>query len=106
MSRSPDFCPHCGEELDSVVVRCPNCRTDLGRRTDGDSSKSAGLAALLSLLITGVGHLYLGAVARGAGWFVGGIGLAVILGLTIPELSPLSFLVPVAAAVDAYTLAS
>jgi TM2 domain-containing membrane protein YozV len=105
MSRSPDFCPNCGEQLDGAPVRCPNCHTD-PRPDSSDTSKSAGLAALLSLLITGVGHLYLGEIARGAGWFVGGIGLAVVLAATIPELGLLSFLIPVAAAVDAYALAA
>ncbi|MFC6974944.1 hypothetical protein ACFQL1_10035 [Halomicroarcula sp. GCM10025709] len=67
MSGSPDH----GVKLDGVALRCPNCQTGLGSDA-GDASKSARLAALRALLITGVGHVSLGEIARGVGWFVGG----------------------------------
>jgi len=43
-------------------------------------TKSGGVAVLLSLLLTGAGHLYAGHTARGFAWFFGGIVLAIATG--------------------------
>jgi TM2 domain-containing membrane protein YozV len=47
--------------------------------------KNATLAAVLSFLIAGVGHFYLGEWRRGALWLGGALVVAIILGLALPN---------------------
>ena len=98
MSGPQNYCQACGAGLGDAD-RCPDC----GREV---STKSAVLAALLSLLVTGTGHLYLGAVTRGVAWFLGSAAIAVFLAVVVPEATILAFGLPFAAAIDAYAQAS
>ena len=68
-----NFCPECGNKLISPNAEiCPGC----GVRLRGSTEKSPGLAALCSLLFTGMGQVYNGDVGRGflflAGTVIGG----------------------------------
>jgi len=48
--------------------------------------KNAILAAVLSVLIAGPGHFYLGEWKRGALWLAGALALGVGLGLALPNV--------------------
>jgi len=61
--------------------------------------KSPAISAILSLLIAGLGQIYLGRFWRGAGWFVVGIILGIASG------GVLAIFIWIGAAVDAYLLA-
>lgn len=98
MSGEQNYCASCGAELDPHRPSCVECGYEPG------SDKSAALAALLSLLITGLGQLYAGEVLRGAGWFLGSLTAAVLIAATVPRLAVVTFLFPLAAAFDAYAL--
>ena len=68
------YCRNCGRELEADVNFCPAC----GYSSNGTSQragntqtailmhkKSEGLTLLLSILLTGVGHIYVGKIADG-----------------------------------------
>lgn len=96
MTAGQNYCASCGAELDPVLDECIECGYE------PDSAKSPVVAAVLSLLITGAGHVYAGEALRGLGWFLGSVVGAVLLVVVDPSLSTVAILFPVAAAVDAY----
>jgi TM2 domain-containing membrane protein YozV len=70
------YCRDCGSEIESTVVKCPNC----GSRQAGAVSyqeiettfrqtnypmKNPGLAAVLSAFFVGFGQIYNGEIAKG-----------------------------------------
>ena len=70
------FCPECGEELEGSPRYCPSCGAELGGRGGSRAgvtgvvqvavgTKSPGLAAVLSFLISGLGQIYVGRIGRG-----------------------------------------
>ena len=61
--------------------------------------KSPVISAILSLIIAGLGQIYLGRFWRGAGWFIVGIILGIVSG------GILAIFVWIGAAVDSYLLA-
>ena len=61
--------------------------------------KNPIISAILSLLIAGLGQIYLGRFRRGAAWFIGGVILGILSG------GVLAIFVWIGAAVDAYLLA-
>ncbi|WP_458452988.1 double zinc ribbon domain-containing protein [Methanobrevibacter sp.] len=67
----PKFCSGCGFELNDSLKFCPECGTPTSnevQRTNNQISnvqKSAGLAAVLSFLIIGLGQVYLGLTKKG-----------------------------------------
>lgn len=61
--------------------------------------KSPVISAILSLLIAGLGQIYLGRFWRGAGWFIVGIILGIASG------GVLAIFVWIGAAIDSYFLA-
>lgn len=65
-------------------------------------SPRPGLAAALSLLVPGLGHLLIGERGRGAIWLAGWLVLALLSGAAH---SPAVVILMVVAAVDAYALA-
>lgn len=95
MAGERNYCASCGAELDPVVAECVECGYE------PDSGKNPLLAAVLTLLITGAGHIYAGKALRGVGWFVGSIAGAVVLVVLDPALGVLSICFPVAGAFDA-----
>lgn len=79
------FCVHCGESINYYSELCPKCgvrqtvqlhHTSVGTR--GIPSKNPALAAILNVLIIGLGHLYLGKFMRGLGLFIISVGILTI----------------------------
>lgn len=102
-----DFCAACGERLDPGEEACPACGASADSLAGGrrqSSEKSTVIAVVLSLLITGVGHVYLGQITRGGAWLVGGIAAGVAL--SVVDLALLALVFPLGAAIDAGYLAS
>lgn len=64
----------------------------------------AVIAAILSLLITGLGQIYLKRIARGLTWLFGGIALGITIGTIAPVLSSVSFVIPILSSADAYLI--
>lgn len=78
--RSNKFCKGCGSEVHPQAEICPNCGVRLQEQVQQPTDeKSAGLAAVLSALVVGLGQLYNGQIGKGIAFFV----LAIILGITI-----------------------
>lgn len=77
------FCKNCGFEMDSNLSFCPECGTSTSGQLNSVNppvrynEKSAGLAALLSFLIIGLGQIYIGLTKKGIILFV----LAIVSGI-------------------------
>jgi len=102
------FCPRCGTMIPYEEVSCPLCGEPQpqfahARRRGG---KRMWVAVALSLLVTGLGHVYLGEWRRGLLFF----GVAFTLGfaasgyISYEWLIVLGAVIAVAAAYDAYRL--
>jgi TM2 domain-containing membrane protein YozV len=106
------YCPYCGVQIDHKYAVCPNCgktqpQIDGVDRVRAPPRKTPMLAAILSLLITGSGQIYLGRVGRGL-CFLGVVLLVSILLdgiLTFDELMIIGLSLSVISAWDAYRLA-
>jgi TM2 domain-containing membrane protein YozV len=99
------FCPKCGKEVTEEMSVCPYCGNPLkvmptqreapvSRVTVG--TKNSGLAAVLSLIIPGLGQMYAGKIGRGLFFLFIGIPLTVIIALfffwlILPLFLPLAF---------------
>ena len=79
------FCPNCGSKIPKSIKFCPECGSptsntpqvnNTGNNTGNsvvNSDKSPVLAAILSLIIIGLGQIYLGLTKKGILLFVGAI---------------------------------
>jgi len=113
------YCSNCGNQLPDGASFCPGCGTPLGepkKETKTTASfdrasasiivnkKSEGLAIILSLIITGLGEMYVGQVGKGIMLLIVQVLLWV---LTMMFLFP--FIIAIAVWIysmyDAYTLA-
>ncbi|NPE28593.1 zinc-ribbon domain-containing protein [Methanococcoides sp. SA1] len=66
------FCSNCEEEIDEKAVICPKCGVTSGTRHPAPKSpKDPVLAAVLSLLFSGLGQVYNGELKKGIGILVG-----------------------------------
>jgi TM2 domain-containing membrane protein YozV len=99
------FCPKCGREVTEEMNICPYCGNPLKavpkqrevpvpRVTIG--TKNSGLAAVLSLIIPGLGQMYAGQIGRGLLFLFVVIPLTVIIALfffwlILPLFLPLAF---------------
>ncbi len=107
------YCPNCAREVDPGMKYCPECGYDLNashQPNDGPSEamfknkKSDVLALILSMIIVGLGHMYINKVKKGV------ILLVAIFMVTLVGFSYLPiviFCAPVIwfyAMYDAYTL--
>ena len=86
MEKATKFCSNCGAEIDKEAEICPKCgvRVKLPIRAE---IKSAGLAAVLSFVIPGLGQIYNGQI----GWGILLVILASIFGLLSIVLIGLPF---------------
>ncbi len=102
------FCPHCGTMIPYDEAYCPACGEpqpllDGVRRRP---VKETWVAVLLSLLVTGLGHLYLGRWRRGLAI----LGATVVVGgvaslyLSYDQVMVVGLVFALFAAVDAYKL--
>ena len=76
------FCQNCGEKIDINAEICPNC----GVRVAGvvpSGEKSVLLAAILSFLFPGLGHLYNGLTKKGISFIIAYLVSAVLIVLFI-----------------------
>ncbi|WP_405306447.1 zinc-ribbon domain-containing protein [Methanobrevibacter sp.] len=76
------FCQSCGEKININAEICPHC----GVRVAGISpsqEKSVALAAILSFLFPGLGHLYNGLTKKGVSFIIAYIVSAVLIFLLI-----------------------
>jgi TM2 domain-containing membrane protein YozV len=62
------FCSSCGKPIKKEAEICPNC--GVRQKTSPQNLKSPGLAAILSVLITGLGQIYNGQIGKGIGLIV------------------------------------
>lgn len=101
------FCANCGQAVNANQVICTSCGCALkaggavqssGQKTILPSGKSASTATILSCLITGVGQMYLGQVAKGVAILLGGM---VVSGVTCGFAAPVIWVV---AMIDAYKI--
>ncbi|WP_244603505.1 zinc ribbon domain-containing protein [Methanococcoides sp. NM1] len=72
MGKPMTFCSNCGAEIDEKAAMCPKCGVPTGTRyLTPQSPKDPGLAAVLSLLFSGLGQVYNGELRKGIGILVG-----------------------------------
>lgn len=77
------FCPNCGSEMNINADFCQECGTSLNApqnnpaKSISNSNKSPTSALVLSLLIIGLGQIYLGLTKKGITLFI----LAIISGI-------------------------
>ena len=103
------FCPHCGTMIPYIETYCPSCgepQPDL-EFVYRKPEKKVWVAVLLSFLITGLGHVYLGRWRRGITIFgatlaVGGVASFYF---TYEQVMALGVLIALVSAYDAYLLA-
>lgn len=92
------FCQSCGKKINIKAEICPHC----GVRVAGVSpsgEKSVALAAILSFLFPGLGHLYNGLTKKGVSFIIAYIVSAVLIFLLIGFV--LIFIVWIWALIDA-----
>lgn len=76
------FCQSCGKEININAEICPNC----GVRVAGvavNQEKSVALAAILSFLFPGLGHVYNGLTKKGISFIVAYLISAILIFLLI-----------------------
>jgi TM2 domain-containing membrane protein YozV len=106
------YCPYCGVQIEKKYDTCPNCgkpqpAIDGVERVITKPKKNPLIAALLSLIITGTGQIYVGKVWRGVAY------LAVVLAVSfVPEdiisfemMMGIGVVISIISAIDAYYLA-
>jgi TM2 domain-containing membrane protein YozV len=107
------YCPYCGVQIENKYTVCPSCgknqpQIDGVDRVQAPSRKNPLLAAILSLLITGLGQIYLGRVIRGLCYlvivFLVGIFLSEILKFDELYLMIFGIIISIISAWDAYRL--
>lgn len=92
------FCQNCGEKIDINAEICPYC----GVRVAGvapSGEKSVVLAAILSFLFPGLGHLYNGLTKKGVSFIIAYIVSAILIFLLVGFI--LIFIVWIWALIDA-----
>ncbi|MEE0901008.1 MAG: zinc ribbon domain-containing protein [Methanobrevibacter sp.] len=92
-SNGPKFCHSCGFKLDGNYKFCPNCGYDLENKTQVRSraydsvvtteEKSVLVSVILSIIIPGLGHFYLGLSRKGAIFLLAYVVSAILILLLI-----------------------
>lgn len=65
-ARTTKYCSNCAAEIDINAEICPKCGVRQMNYNPSSSEKNVWVAVLLSLLIVGLGHFYLGLPKKGA----------------------------------------
>ncbi|WP_400203555.1 zinc-ribbon domain-containing protein [Candidatus Methanomassiliicoccus intestinalis] len=88
------YCVKCGSEIPDGSEFCSKCGNPVSPSASQNNAyanpqpyayqyqrplKSAGLAAVLSFLFTGLGQVYVGKIARGIGFIVCGVVIALVM---------------------------
>jgi len=102
------FCPRCGTMIPYEEATCPLCGEPQPRFAGQKVKprKRTWVAVALSLLVTGLGHVYLGEWRRGLTFF----GAAFVIGfvasdyVSYDKLIILGAIIAVTAAYDAYSI--
>lgn len=102
------FCPHCGTMIPYDEAYCPACG-EPQPSPEGVSRrpvKKTWIAVLLSLLITGLGHVYLGRWRRGLTIFAATLAVGGVASLYLPndQVMLIGLLFALFSAYDAYLL--
>ena len=76
MERKEKYCPYCGTLIPYLDEYCPSCSKAQPpmpgmRIAVVKPSKKVWLAVLLSLLLTGLGQVYIGQWRKGVAFFIG-----------------------------------
>ncbi|MCB5280100.1 MAG: zinc ribbon domain-containing protein [Candidatus Cloacimonetes bacterium] len=84
------YCPHCGASLDPASQQKQqnnnnNCQTIYAIR-----DKNEGIALILSLLVPGIGQMYVGKILRGFVFLFSGIIVAIIMTAAIIAMGAIS----------------
>ncbi len=77
------FCQSCGKKIDINAEICPHCGVRVANFNTPSEEKSALLAAILSFLFPGLGHIYLGLTKKGISFIIAYIVSAVLIFLVI-----------------------
>ena len=108
------YCPYCGAQIDFKYSICPNCGKPqpliegmIQAQRVHRNRKNPILAFILSLLITGVGQIYLGKISRGLVFLASILIIGFFLDpyLDFNELAAISIGFSLVSAYDAYRLA-
>jgi len=103
------YCTFCGTMIPYYETYCPSCGEALptlpGMKKK-QPKKNVMVAVVLSLIVTGLGHFYIGRRRRGATFLFGTIILGGLLSLYISDeqLFILGFIISIISAYDAYLL--
>ncbi len=77
------FCQSCGKKIDINAEICPYCGVRVANIRQSSDEKNVLLAAILSFLFPGLGHLYLGLNKKGISFIVAYIVSAILVFLVI-----------------------
>ena len=91
------FCPKCGKDIDAGSQFCKYCGESIGNTCQSNYQggaqpqyviplKSSGIAAVLALIIPGLGHIYAGNIGKGLLLLILEIILMCFYGLLFPLL--------------------
>lgn len=102
------FCPRCGTMIPNQEAFCPICGEEQPQlpRMPKKKNRRTWVAVMLSLLVTGLGHVYLGEWQRGLGFF----GLAFMFSLvassymSYEQIIIVGVIIAVASAIDAHSI--
>jgi TM2 domain-containing membrane protein YozV len=104
------FCPHCGTMIPYDETYCPACGEPqpVLKGVRSKPVKKTWIAVLLSLLVTGLGHLYLGRWRRGLAILAATlvVGVVASLYLSYDQVMLVGLLFALFSAIDAYNLSS
>ncbi len=102
------FCPHCGAMIPYDEASCPACGEPqpVLEAASRKPVKKTWIAVLLSLLVTGLGHVYLGRRRRGLTIFIMTLAVGVVASLyfTYDQVMFIGLLFALFSAYDAYLL--